>query len=292
MSLFVLYPFKDSCRLIFWRSKNNCREPCYCWWFPFCRISAYFLSARPCCEKPDWPRACNSAHAQTTIFVWRSCDVMLHDGCQDILIAIKMVACDVRDPSNQSEKGKWSKLLYGASRSEGNCVRANETLCCRYWLDTEFPGLDWDDGLDVYDQGGALSCARSAGKRHGYEVQECVTWGAQLWVPDLKLRQTPTFVRNAFLKTCTKVKMYESRAAHFRVMKGEIKDILSSSTINPLNPELNPICYLLVLLGAHHFLHVSRIRVKSLTLRLLMSYIYGAPIRDVSRSHTTTQHSR
>jgi len=28
------------------------------------------------------------------------------------------------------------------------------------------------------------------------------------------------------------------------------------------------------------------------TLRLLMSYIYGAPILDVSRSHTTTQHSR
>ena len=61
--------------------------------------------------------------------------------------------------------------------------------------------------------------------------------------------------------------------------------------INPLNPELNPICYLLALL-AHHFLHVSRIRVKSLTFRLLMSYIYGAPILDVSRSHTTTQHSR
>ena len=63
------------------------------------------------------------------------------------------------------------------------------------------------------------------------------------------------------------------------------------SVINPLNPELNPICYLLALL-AHHFLHVSRIRVKSLILRLLMSYIYGVHILDVSRSHTTTQHSR
>jgi len=62
--------------------------------------------------------------------------------------------------------------------------------------------------------------------------------------------------------------------------------------INPLNPELDSICYLVALLGAHHFLHVSRIRVKSLTFRLLMSYIYGAPILDVSRSHTTTQHSR
>jgi hypothetical protein len=63
--------------------------------------------------------------------------------------------------------------------------------------------------------------------------------------------------------------------------------------INPLSPELNPICYLLALL-AHDFLHVSTIRVKYLTLRLLMSYIYiyGAPTLDVSRSHTTTQHSR
>ena len=61
--------------------------------------------------------------------------------------------------------------------------------------------------------------------------------------------------------------------------------------VNPLKPELNPICYLLALL-AHHFLHVSRIRIKLLTFRLLMSYIYGAPILDVSRSHTTTQHSR
>ena len=48
----------------------------------------------------------------------------------------------------------------------------------------------------------------------------------------------------------------------------------------------------LLALSARHFLHVSRIRVKSLTLRLLMSYIYGAHILDVSRSHTTTHHSR
>ena len=33
-------------------------------------------------------------------------------------------------------------------------------------------------------------------------------------------------------------------------------------------------------------------RTHMLTLRRLMSYIYGAPILDVSRSHTTTQHSR
>jgi hypothetical protein len=33
------------------------------------------------------------------------------------------------------------------------------------------------------------------------------------------------------------------------------------SYINPLNAKLNPICHLLALLGAHHILHVSRIRV-------------------------------
>jgi len=31
--------------------------------------------------------------------------------------------------------------------------------------------------------------------------------------------------------------------------------------INPLNAELNPICHLLGLLGAHHILHISRIKV-------------------------------
>jgi hypothetical protein len=36
--------------------------------------------------------------------------------------------------------------------------------------------------------------------------------------------------------------------------------------INPLSPQLNPTCCLLALL-AHDFLHVTRIRVKSLTLR-------------------------
>jgi len=37
---------------------------------------------------------------------------------------------------------------------------------------------------------------------------------------------------------------------------------------------------------------VGRPRLQYLTLRQLMSYIYGAPILDVSRSHTTTHHSR
>jgi len=57
------------------------------------------------------------------------------------------------------------------------------------------------------------------------------------------------------------------------------------NNFNPLNTELNPICYLLALL-AHHFLHVSWIRVKSLTLRLLMSYIYMEHLFLMFLDHT------
>jgi phosphatidylserine synthase len=51
---------------------------------------------------------------------------------------------------------------------------------------------------------------------------------------------------------------------------------------NPLNAKLNPICHLLALAGAHHFVHVSRIRVKKIehekydlyyNLRLLFAFI-------------------
>jgi len=48
---------------------------------------------------------------------------------------------------------------------------------------------------------------------------------------------------------------------------GRLRRILAGVTycgvlLNPLNAELYPICHLLALLGAHHILHVSRIRVK------------------------------
>jgi hypothetical protein len=57
-------------------------------------------------------------------------------------------------------------------------------------------------------------------------------------------------------------------------MKIQISDIRYQSTprFNPLNAQLNPTCHLLALLGAHHILHVSRIRIKhtfyAMTLRI------------------------
>jgi hypothetical protein len=39
--------------------------------------------------------------------------------------------------------------------------------------------------------------------------------------------------------------------------------------INPLNTELNPICHLLALLGAHPISHISKIRVKNRDINLV-----------------------
>jgi hypothetical protein len=36
-------------------------------------------------------------------------------------------------------------------------------------------------------------------------------------------------------------------------------------SFNPLNTELNPICHFLALVGAHHIVHVSRVRFESVT---------------------------
>jgi hypothetical protein len=47
---------------------------------------------------------------------------------------------------------------------------------------------------------------------------------------------------------------------------------------NPLNTELNPICHLLALLGAHHILHVSRVRVNMQQVSKIVSiasYLMG-----------------
>jgi hypothetical protein len=43
---------------------------------------------------------------------------------------------------------------------------------------------------------------------------------------------------------------------------------------NPFNAELNPICHLLALLGAHHILHVSWIRVTHIYFFLIITHIF------------------
>ena len=88
--------------------------------------------------------------------------------------------------------------------------------------------------------------------------------------------------REAVHRTATfrfhRVTVNNPYSTYFDFSPSEVLSIVPFSLdchiFNTLSPELNPICYLLALLGAHHFLHVSRIRVKSLTFKLLMSYIY------------------
>jgi len=46
------------------------------------------------------------------------------------------------------------------------------------------------------------------------------------------------------------------------VISTEAKYRFDFIVFNPLNAELNPTYHFLALLGAHHILHVSRIRVK------------------------------
>jgi hypothetical protein len=46
-------------------------------------------------------------------------------------------------------------------------------------------------------------------------------------------------------------------------------------SFNPLNAKLNPIYHLLALLGAHHILHVSRIRVNRTQSRVVTGFLTG-----------------
>jgi hypothetical protein len=47
--------------------------------------------------------------------------------------------------------------------------------------------------------------------------------------------------------------------------------------INPLNAELNTIRHLLALVVAHHFVHVSRLRVKYLLVPCSVFLLYSLP---------------
>ena len=78
-----------------------------------------------------------------------------------------------------------------------------------------------------------------------------------------------TQMKNSRTTSCATVDLASDR--EFCTARTNVKTKLFQLTLQTL--ELNHICYLLALL-VHHFLHVSRIMVKSLTLRLLMSYIY------------------
>ena len=102
-------------------------------------------------------------------------------------------------------------------------------------------------------------------------------WSLELkWTSDsIRPQMGPAAIR--VLSCC--VGAVSAGGAHQRSLIPQLKLMLAENywralpqahalfMVNPLKPELNPICYLLALLGAHHLFHVSRIRVKLLTLR-------------------------
>jgi hypothetical protein len=49
----------------------------------------------------------------------------------------------------------------------------------------------------------------------------------------------------------------------FFIAVTSMQKLIEREQINPLNAELNPICHFLALLGAHHILRVSRIKVNA-----------------------------
>ena len=59
-----------------------------------------------------------------------------------------------------------------------------------------------------------------------------------------------------------RVYLYRRRKFWASDVSCDLTDNNNSTVINPLNAELSSICHLLALLGTHHILHVSRIRVK------------------------------
>jgi hypothetical protein len=64
------------------------------------------------------------------------------------------------------------------------------------------------------------------------------------------------------LKRTTDTFLFISHTTNVLLFKFRYNIFIGVRNINPLIAELNPICHLLALLGAHHILHISRIRVK------------------------------
>jgi hypothetical protein len=71
---------------------------------------------------------------------------------------------------------------------------------------------------------------------------------------------------HTYTHTHTYMSMYVCRPTNMRFFLRPT--IRFPRVINPLNVELNPICHLLALLGAHHILHISRIKVNAIKCKL------------------------
>jgi len=74
---------------------------------------------------------------------------------------------------------------------------------------------------------------------------------------------------------------------YYRQLEREVPDMhtrkSSRKDFNPLNAKLNPIFHLLALLGAHHILHVSRIRIKHAKFKYVFSFLSHSVILNIKK---------
>jgi hypothetical protein len=75
----------------------------------------------------------------------------------------------------------------------------------------------------------------------------------------------------------SRIKRYMFRHTRIIIRRKHVRAVGLIRVFNPLNAELNPPCHLLALLGAHHILHVSRIRVSTL-FHMKISLLYNFPV--------------
>jgi hypothetical protein len=78
------------------------------------------------------------------------------------------------------------------------------------------------------------------------------------YYPSINMEQTECFKTSAYNSDAGELPRKKHTTFRTR-RKFEIKKIV----VNSLNPELNPICHLLALLGAHPVFHISSIRVNA-----------------------------
>ena len=88
-------------------------------------------------------------------------------------------------------------------------------------------------------------------------------WNVIYW-SGKRLQEHCLFEKNTSFSACRRLNSYFPVHSRYSVQHSTFPLIVSwfiHVMFNPLNSKLNPICHLLTLLGAHHNLHVSRIRV-------------------------------
>ena len=93
-----------------------------------------------------------------------------------------------------------------------------------------------------------------------YEIHEyCVLFGKTAKMFTVKVDYL--YSNHYAMKSSLCLNSYNSQCVVLRLLAFWDGVSNTARSINPLNAELNPTCHLLALLGAHHILHVSRIRV-------------------------------